>query len=86
MVNTIFCSSPYHLAPIRSMQTYLRYISRYIPEVSSVIPDGIYGVETENSVNSFQKYFDLPENGVIDYPTWEMIFFVYHQLLDFNET
>ena len=85
MKSKFFCSKPYHLLPIRAMQTYLRYISRHIPEVQSVIPDGIYGVETENSVSSFQKYFDLPENGIIDYETWEMIFFVYHQLQEFNK-
>ena len=84
MKSKFFCSKPYHLSPIRAMQTYLRYISRHIPEVQSVIPDGIYGAETEDSVSSFQKNFDLPESGIIDYETWEMIFFVYHQLQKLN--
>ncbi|MGI5824385.1 MAG: peptidoglycan-binding domain-containing protein [Bacillota bacterium] len=78
------CTAPSFLHPIRAMQEYLRYISRFIPEVDSVIPDGVYGEETMQSVLSFQKYFDLDETGIIDYPTWEMISFVYWQLKTVN--
>ena len=80
-----YCGTEMCLHPIKSMQRYLRYISRYIFEISSVIPDGIYGEVTRDSVLSFQKYFGLPETGIIDFSTWEMIIFVYQQLQEANK-
>lgn len=84
-MRNFLCSQPEHLYPIRTMQEYLRFISKNIEEIDSVIPDGIFGKETEKAVFSFQRYFDLPETGEIDYATWEMIVFVYQQLQSINE-
>lgn len=85
-MQNFLCSQPAHLFPIRTMQEYLRFISKNIEEIDSVIPDGVFGKETQQAVLSFQQYFNLPETGEIDYSTWEMIFFVYHQLQSANET
>lgn len=79
-----YCGTELCLHPVKSMQRYLRYISRYIFEISSVIPDGVYGEVTRDSVLSFQKYFGLKETGIIDFSTWEMIIFVYQQLQKSN--
>jgi len=73
------------LQPLLMMQHYLRYISRKIDGISSVVPDNIFGQETVKSVRSFQQYFGLPVTGVIDYPTWEMIIFVYEELANSNK-
>ena len=79
-----YCTNKVFLHPVKAMQTYLRYISRHIPEISNVVPDGIYDKITAESVSSFQRYFGLRETGIIDYPTWEMIVFVYQQLQKSN--
>ena len=68
------------LQPLLMMQHYLRYISRLVDSIPSVVPDNIYGRETIDSVMAFQEYFGLPITGIIDYPTWEMIVFVYEEL------
>ena len=56
--------------PIRSLQTMLRTISQYHPEVLSLVPDGIYGGDTMASVASFQKFRGLPVTGITDIDTW----------------
>ena len=77
---SFYCSSESYLDPIMEMQRYLRFISSRIDDITNVIPDGIFDKATEDSVKSFQKYFGMVETGIIDYPTWEMIVFVYNQL------
>ena len=39
--------------------------------------DGIYGQQTANAVREFQRVFDLPVTGVVDYPTWYEISRIY---------
>ena len=38
-----------------------------------MVPDGIFATETTDAVRSFQKKYNLPETGIIDFETWEMI-------------
>ena len=59
--------------PIRNLQTYLRTISQYNGAISPVIPDGIYGPQTEQAVRAFQIDSHLPETGVVDEQTWDEI-------------
>lgn len=42
-----------------------------IPKISNV--NGIYGVDTENSVRKFQEIFNLTQSGEVDKPTWYKI-------------
>lgn len=58
---------------IYEAQGYLRNISRAFGEIPLLIPDGIYGEETEKTVLAFQKKQGLTENGVIGYETWTQI-------------
>ena len=55
---------------IYEAQGYLRNISRAFGEIPLLIPDGIFGEETENTVLAFQKKQGLAENGIINYETW----------------
>ena len=55
------------------VQGYLRNIARLDSDISPVVPDGIFATETTEAVKSFQKKYDLPETGTIDFETWEMI-------------
>lgn len=54
-------------------QSFLRNIARLDGDISRVVPDGIFATETTAAVRSFQKKYNLPETGIIDFDTWEMI-------------
>lgn len=59
--------------PVRSLQTMLRVIAENDSSQPSVIPDGIYGPTTANSVASFQRRKGIPANGITDQITWDAI-------------
>ncbi len=67
--------------PIRSLQTMLRVIAEDDPRLPTVVPDGIYGPTTMNSVTAFQRLYALPITGVADQNTWEQIVKVYEDAL-----
>ena len=67
--------------PIRSLQTMLRVIAEDTPGMYALIPDGIYGPETVQTVAGFQRSHGLPSTGVADQQTWEQIVEVYEQAL-----
>lgn len=67
--------------PVRSLQTMLRVIAEADPQHSSVIPDGIYGKNTTQSVSDFQRIHGLPVTGVADQATWDAIVPVYQNAL-----
>lgn len=54
-----------------------------IPKISKV--NGIYGVETENSVKKFQEVFNLNETGKVDYSTWYKIKYIYNAVKRLND-
>ena len=41
--------------------------------IPPVEPDGIYGEQTAEAVRKFQKIFDMPQTGVVDFATWYQI-------------
>lgn len=55
-----------------------------IRENYNVIPyltvDGIYGNRTAEAVRTFQRIFNMPQTGVVDYPTWYKISDMYVRL------
>ena len=55
------------------LQQRLRNISKVHKDVPSVIPDGIFGEETENAVRAFQRKFGFPETGRVDFELWDRI-------------
>lgn len=67
--------------PVRSLQTMLRVIAEGDPQISSVIPDGIYGRDTARSVTNFQRSKGLPVTGSVDQRTWEAIAAAYELAL-----
>ena len=62
---------------VRQMQEQLNTISNNYPAIPKVAVDGIFGPGTEAAVKTFQSVFDLPANGVVDYPTWYKISEIY---------
>ncbi len=62
---------------VRQLQTQLNRIARNYPAVPTVSADGIYGPATAEAVRTFQRIFNLPATGVVDYPTWYEISEIY---------
>lgn len=63
--------------PIRSLQTMLRVIAEDDFRIPTVVPDGIYGPTTMNSVSVLQRMYGLPITGITDQATWDRIVAVY---------
>ena len=67
---------------VQTLQNYLNYIAlsyRAVPFVSST---GFFGNETEEAVRAYQSRFGLPETGVVDKETWDLIGKTYIDLLN----
>ena len=59
---------------VRHLQYMLAILAAYIPQIPSVTVDGKFGQETLSSVLAAQRYFDLPETGIVNASTWEEIY------------
>lgn len=62
---------------VNNVQYLLAYLSQFFDTIPSVDIDGIYGSDTANAVRSFQRTFDLPITGAVDYPTWDVMYRTY---------
>ncbi len=62
---------------VRMLQQQLNRIARNYPAIPTIAVDGIYGDNTKNAVAKFQSIFNLPSNGIVDYPTWYKISQIY---------
>ncbi len=61
--------------PVSSLQTMLRLVgtNHGIAAVARVIPDGIYGKQTEEAVRAFQRSAGLPVTGSVSFETWQQL-------------
>lgn len=62
---------------VRQLQQQLNRIAQNYPAIPTLIADGIYGPRTAESVRTFQRIFDLPPNGITDFPTWYAVSRIY---------
>lgn len=62
---------------VRQIQNQLNRIARNYPAIPVISADGVYGSGTAEAVRTFQKIFNLPQSGIIDYPTWYSISNIY---------
>lgn len=67
--------------PIRSLQTMLRVIAEDEPGHVRIVPDGIYGPETNRAVAVFQRKHGLSVTGITDQQTWDTVVAVYEPAL-----
>lgn len=58
---------------VRQIQNQLNRIARNYPAIPVVTADGVYGPATAEAVRTFQRIFNLPQSGIVDYPTWYSI-------------
>lgn len=68
--------------PIRSLQTMLRTIALFSDEFQRLIPDGIYGPETQSAVSTFQRNRGLPVTGITNQQTWEELVRLYDHAME----
>ena len=59
---------------VRHLQYMLTVLAAYINEIPTIAVDGIYGTETERAVLAAQRWFGLPQTGVVDATTWDEIY------------
>lgn len=58
---------------VRMIQEQLNRISNNYPAIPKIRVDSIYGEQTKKAVEEFQKIFNLPVNGIVDFKTWYSI-------------
>ncbi len=64
-------------AKVKQMQEQLNVISGSYPLIPKIAADGIFGPKTREAVEVFQRIFDLPVTGVVDFTTWYKISQIY---------
>ncbi|MCD7824483.1 MAG: peptidoglycan-binding protein [Clostridiaceae bacterium] len=62
---------------VQQMQEQLNVISNAYPLIPKISADGVYGSQTAEAVKVFQKVFNLPQTGVVDFTTWYKISEIY---------
>lgn len=62
---------------VAQMQEQLDTIAQVYTEIPRLNADGIYGEVTREAVKAFQKIFDLPQTGIVDFATWYKISQIY---------
>ncbi len=62
---------------VLQIQQQLNRIAQNYPAIPHITADGIYGTNTANAVRTFQRIFNLPQSGIVDYPTWYKISEIY---------
>lgn len=56
---------------VQTMQSQLNVISGSFPAIPKIYPaDGVFGAPTKTAVEAFQRIFNLPITGVVDFSTW----------------
>lgn len=62
---------------VRMIQEQLNRIAQNYPSIPTIAVDGNFGEGTKAAVQQFQRIFNLPDTGIIDYPTWYKISQIY---------
>ena len=71
---------------VTQAQVMLNRISQNYPAISRIYPvDGIFGEQTERSVISFQRIFNLTPDGIIGKATWYQLVRLYVGVNDLAE-
>lgn len=58
---------------VRTIQTQLNRIGQVYTAIPKIAVDGAYGPQTANAVRAFQRIFNLPITGIVDFATWYKI-------------
>nr|MDD6335709.1 peptidoglycan-binding protein [bacterium] len=66
---------------VRIAQYYLAVISYFDPFIPQVLIDGEFDQNTLEGVLAFQRQYNLPQTGIIDRETWNLMMSAYNELL-----
>lgn len=64
-------------AAVRTIQQQINAISNNYPAIIKLAVDGVFGPKTRTAVQTFQKIFNLPQTGIVDFATWYQISNIY---------
>ena len=67
-------------ADVATIQEYLAYIATVYPAIPAPAVTGVYGMETVQAVEAFQREFGLPVTGTVGVTTWDAIATLYSDL------
>ena len=59
---------------VRHLQYMLSVLSSYIKQIPPLTVDGVFGPNTRDAVLASQRFFGLPETGIVDETTWDNIY------------
>lgn len=59
--------------PTLEIQLYLKDIAQSDPDIPMVITTGTYDPQTQKAVSEFQRKYNLPITGKVDFATWNEI-------------
>lgn len=63
---------------VRELQVRLNRISTNYPGIPKIYPvDGIFDIGTEEAVRTFQKLFNLTQDGIVGQATWYRVMYLY---------
>lgn len=62
---------------VRQLQEQLSTIAEVYSAIPMVVPDGIFGEQTQQAVEEFQSIFGMRPTGDVDFPTWYRISQIY---------
>lgn len=62
---------------VLQIQQQLSRIAQNYPAIPAIVADGVYGQQTAEAVRVFQRIFNLPQTGIVDYPTWYKVSNIY---------
>ncbi len=62
---------------VRTIQRQLNVISDAYPLIPKIAEDGSFGPRTEEAVKTFQKIFNLTQDGIVGFRTWYKISEIY---------
>ena len=71
--------NPKKTGPIEEIQWRLHFLSKYMPELPPLHPDGRFNQQTEDAVSAFQRLYSLPVTGQVNLATWNKIQEVYKE-------
>ena len=67
---------------VRELQYFLSFIGTFNDFIQPVPIDGIFGSRTRQSVEDFQRAYNLPVTGIVDTTVWNTLFRIYRTYLN----
>lgn len=67
---------------VRSLAYYLNTIAYFNPEIPTVNSNGVFNEAMENQVKTFERFYGLTPDGIVDFRTWQFINEIYKDILN----